>query len=58
MYDSIYRSLVTNKRIDILSLHGGHYGIMWGTFNVKSLSFGGIHGSLPYKNEFNERAKK
>ena len=42
MYDSIYHSLVTNKRIDILSLHGGRYGIMWGKFNVKSLSFGGI----------------
>ena len=50
MYVSIYHSLVTNKRIDILSLHGGRYGIMWETFNVKSLSFGGIHGSPPYKN--------
>ena len=54
---TIYRSLVTNKRIGILSLHGGRYGIMWGTFNVKSLSFEGIHGSLPYENELNEKAK-
>ena len=55
LHESMYPPLVTNKRRNWLSGHSCSCGILWGTLNIKWLSFGGINGFLN-QNELNERA--
>ena len=52
MHDTKYPPLCTNGRMNWPS---GHGGIMWETFEVKRLSFWGIHGLIS-NSKLNKRA--
>ena len=54
---NIFSLFGTNRTWNRLFGHGVSYSIIWGIFNVKMLSVGGINGSPPHQNKLNERAR-